>query len=136
MCNKSINQLLILPSISVPKVPVIFSNLLAASVHLSLLTFHIHFTFISSHHLQLATQFSRHILSNVFNQCFHISTVFQNGPFFLFCLSCHIRIVYNCIVLKSLIKHFVPFSEWSREVSAPHVNVQIPKHSKTEIMSN
>jgi len=29
----------------------------------------------------LATQFSRHIVSNVFDQSFHISTVFQNRIF-------------------------------------------------------
>jgi hypothetical protein len=33
---------------------------------------------------QFATQFSHHILSNVFDQSFHISVVFQNRHFNLF----------------------------------------------------
>jgi hypothetical protein len=46
---------------------------------------------------QFPTQFSRHIPSNPFVQSFHISFAFHNRPFDLFCLSCHIIILYNWI---------------------------------------
>jgi hypothetical protein len=39
---------------------------------------------------------SRHILSNVFDQSFDIAVVFQNQPFHLFCLPCHVLIIYTC----------------------------------------
>jgi len=68
-------------------VPDILSNLLAVSIHLSQLTFNF------SPKRQFVPPFSRYILSNVFNQFFHIATVFQNRPFDLFCLSCHVCII-------------------------------------------
>jgi len=42
-------------SVCVLKVTVTIQNLLAASLHISLRTFHIHFTFLSSHHSQLSS---------------------------------------------------------------------------------
>ena len=48
------------------------------------------------------TEFPRHILSNVFDQSFHISAVFQNRHFDLFCLPCCIVIIYVCIELQTL----------------------------------
>jgi hypothetical protein len=52
-----------------------------------------------------ATQFSLHILSDVFDQSSHFSTVFQNRTFDLSCLSSHMILMYKCSLLKSLIRH-------------------------------
>jgi hypothetical protein len=54
---------------------------------------------------ELATQFSRHILSNGFDQSFEISVVFQNGHHSTFCLSCHVLIIYTCIELQAFTQH-------------------------------
>jgi len=52
------------------------------------------YTFHISFKPPFPTQFSPHYLSNVFVQSFHISAVFQNRALDLFCLSCHIWIIY------------------------------------------
>ena len=63
------------------KMTVIFHNFIAATLQVSLVTFR-----TISHYFKSpqATQFSRDILSNVFDHSFHISVVFQTRPFVLF----------------------------------------------------
>jgi hypothetical protein len=98
----------------------------------------ISYPFANSSKPHFATQFSPHILSDVFDQSLHISAVFQNRTFDLFCLSCHIWIIYTRIELKSLITRsdFKTFSQWSREVSSRHVYLKTPEHCGTEEKSN
>jgi hypothetical protein len=43
--------------------------------------------------------------SNMFDQSFQISAVFQSRTFDLFCLSCNKGIICMCSLLKSLIRH-------------------------------
>ena len=126
---------LILTEIFVHKLPVIFSNLLAAFLHLLLLTVHIHLTVLSIHLSQLSSH--PNILSDVFDQSFHISVLFRNRTFDLSCLSCHMWIVYTRIELKSLLTHrlrnVLPVVTWI--VRTP-CEPTTPEHSGTEVMSS
>ena len=69
----------------------------------------------------LATQFSRHILSKVFDQSFHISGVFQNPHLVRFCLPCHVLIIYTCTELQAFAQHLFRnvFTVVSWTVSTP-----------------
>jgi hypothetical protein len=85
----------------------------------------------------LRTQFSRHTLSSLFDQCFHISVVCQNLPPLMSLLSRHKLMNYNCIKLQSLTRRlFQKFSHRSREILARHCNAPTAKGSPTERMSN
>jgi len=55
LCKQFVAQRLILTSIFVLKIPVTFSNLVAASLHFSQLTFHTRFIFRPSQHSQLSS---------------------------------------------------------------------------------
>ena len=80
-----------------------------------------------------ANQFSHHILSNVFDQTFHFSAVFQYRPFDLFYLSCNMPNINTWSLIKSLKRQ--QFQKILKVVaSASHRNAQIPKHSRTEII--
>jgi hypothetical protein len=82
------------------------------------------------------TQFSRHILSTVFYQSFHISAVFQNCQFCVLSVVSHANYLYVYLITNINITYFETSSQMSREVSARHANVQTPKHNGTEVMSN
>jgi len=55
----------------------------------------------------LPTQFSRHILSNVFHNFFRTTALFQNRHL-MFSLPCHILIMYKYIVLIPSSQHLIP----------------------------
>jgi hypothetical protein len=74
-------------------VPVIFQNLPAASLQISLLTFHIHFTFLLSHNSQISSH-------NTFSQMrsinfFTLQLCFKIAP--LICFVC--RATYNFFII-------------------------------------
>jgi hypothetical protein len=95
----------------------LYSQSSSSSPSVSLLTFHIHFK------PPFSTQFSLHILSNVFDQSFHIAAVFYKRHFDLFCLS----VTYALFIILSNYNnfynsHFETSAQWSREGSARHMN--------------
>jgi len=70
-----------------------FHSLVSASLHLSLLTFHVYFTFLPSHHSQLTSHATSCLMCSTSISTF--SAFFQNRTFDLFCLSCHVWIIEN-----------------------------------------
>ena len=84
------------------------------------------------------TQFSRHILSNVFHLTFYISVVFQKRKCYVVSVVPRVNYIYIFIKLQTLTRHIFPdvFTHWPCKVSPRHVNTQTPKHSGTEVMSS
>ena len=91
---------------------------------------------------ELATQFSRHILSNGFVQSFDISVVFQNSQYSMFCLSCHVLIIHTCIELQAFTQHLYrnvstvvtrtvskPYELTNLSAQSDRSNVQLTSHN-------
>jgi len=84
----------------------------------------------------LATQFSRHILSKLFDLSFHISAV-SKSP--MLCFVCHVT--FQLYIRVSTYKLYLntyleTTSQWSREVSQGHMQTKSPTHSGIELMYN
>jgi hypothetical protein len=104
------------------------------------------FTFVTnisySFHISLnappATHLSRHIISNVLDQSFHISVLFYNHHLAMCCLSCH-ALINNLYMYWIINCQTTPISKGHNRC---HVNcqhamwTQIPKHRRTEVISN
>jgi len=101
-----------------------FSNLHAAFFLFSLLTFHNYYK------PKFTTAFSRHILSNVFDQVFHIVAEFQKNAFDFFSLVTRNNYLnmYQIKIITKLPLSKSP-SQWSRELSARNVYAQTPKNN-------
>jgi len=120
---------------SFPSIAVIFSNLLACSLHNSLLTFHINFTFISTHHLQVPSHTTFYLMCS--KRLSSSQLCFKRTP--SISLSAVSRINYlNLYQIRNI--NTSPISkastQWSREVSARHVHTQTQKQIRTDVMSN
>jgi len=115
--------------------PVIFSNLLTISLHLSQVTFHIHFTFLSTDYSQLIFHATFCLMCSI---CLStLQLCFKIAP--LICFVC--RVTFALFILVSNYKHqnksyFERFTLSSRGMSARHFNAQTPKHIGTEVMCN
>jgi len=131
------NQRLILTTIFALKLPVIFSNLLTASLHLSLLTLHIHSIFLSTHHSHLSS-----------HATFCVRSVFPHFSYVSKSPSCYVLRVVSRINYLYLYRitgiHTTPISKrlHSGHVKCPHAmwttspkaqsdrsNVQLTSHN-------
>jgi len=88
--------------------PVVFQNRLAVSLHLSLLTFHTCFIFHIPLNPPFPTQFSRHILSNVFHLTLYISVVFQKRKCCVVSVVSRVKYIFTFIKLQTSTHHIFP----------------------------
>jgi hypothetical protein len=97
-----VNQSWILTSNFALKCPNIYTNILPDFLPLSSLTFHIHFHFSQT---TVCYKFITLLPGNVFDRSYYIAALFQNHHYAMYCLSCHVLIMYTFIELSSLTQH-------------------------------
>jgi len=96
---------------------IIFKNLLATSLQLSLLTFHIHLTFLSSHHLPISSHATF---------CLVCSTSLST---FQFRFKISLSICFVCRVEHELFKSFIELQSLTHISNRPHSGHVMCQHA-------
>ena len=105
------------------KMPVILQNDPAASLHISLLTFHNLFTFHSTQHYQISSHATFCLMCSIIFS--YYSSVIK-WPFYFFRLQCHVLIMYKWNVLNPSTQHLIRSDftvvTWSDSTPCAHTN--------------